>query len=103
MELSMLRTTTASELVARDLTQNLTSSGSGAGGSWTENAFDDWWNFLEAFIALICIVTGLFNLWVFFRRKVYKSWSSASILLSCTVLLFVRCVFLIFFAMADNI
>ena len=69
----------------------------------SNSAFNEWWNFIEAFLAFDCIMMALFNLWVLCRRKVYKSWSSTSVLLSCTVLLITRTFFLLFFAIEDDI
>ena len=57
-----------------------------------------WYNYLEFFIAADCLVMITFNIGVCVKRKVYSSWSTFAILMSCNLLLLTRIACLIFYA-----
>ena len=58
-----------------------------------------WYNYLEIFIAVDCFAMITFNIGVCVVRKVYQSWSTFAILISCSLLLLTRIFCLVFYAM----
>jgi len=67
-----------------------------------ENEYLTWETFLELFLAFDCFILVLYNISVLFGRQVYTSWSTAAILLSCTLLLLSRMGCLIFYALFND-
>ena len=53
---------------------------------------------IEITVAVICGIMLGFNIYVIITRKVYRTWSTMAILLSCSLLLLLRCAFFILFA-----
>lgn len=55
-------------------------------------------DYFELFLAVDCLVLIFYNLYIFVKNKVYKSWSTTSMVLSCSLLLLTRLGFLVIFA-----
>lgn len=61
-----------------------------------------WFNYFELFLAIDCSLVIAFNVVVLFMKKVYKSWSTASILIAFSLLLLSRIGCLCFYALEKN-
>ena len=54
--------------------------------------------YCEIFLSVDCVVLFGYNIYVLIKRKVYESWSTTSLILSCSLLLIARFAFLVIFA-----
>ena len=56
-----------------------------------------YYNYIELFLAFDCTLILIFNINVLIQKKVYQSWSSATILLAFSLLLLARIGCLLFY------
>ena len=57
-----------------------------------------WYNYLEIFLGIDCLVLACFTVAVLIKQKVYKTWSTTAILISCSLLLLTRALCLFYYA-----
>ena len=61
-------------------------------------SFEHWYNYLEIVLGIDCIVLVFIIVAIVIRQKVYKTWSTTAILLSCSLLLLTRALCLFYYA-----
>ena len=64
---------------------------------------ETWLKWVMLFLACDCFIMIVYNMGVLFYKRVYSTWSTTSILLSCTMLLATRIGSLYFFAAYGNV
>ena len=64
--------------------------------------FKYWIDFALVTMAILCLITIAGDIIVLFRKKVYKTWSTTSIIISCCVLLLLRIFAFIFLVLAQD-
>ena len=68
-----------------------------------KHAFAYWYNYLQIFLVFDCILMIIFNLWILVKQKVYRTWSTTAIIVSCTLMLLSRAACLIFYCLFQSI
>ena len=67
------------------------------------DSLNTWLDYLELFLAFDCLMMLVYNLYVMFKSKVYQSYSTFAIILSCSAMLICRIPILLYYACFHNL
>ena len=58
---------------------------------------------VEIALIVVLLLAIIYNIYIIIRRKIYRSWSTFNIMISCVLLMLARVSFFLFFLLCDKI